>query len=275
MDKQKQVATTIREYYSEIFSAEKRVADFILKHPEIAVNLNVAKLAKKSGVSDATVVRFCKHIGYSGYYELRINLSRDLGHRQAAHAQEKGEDFSDLFEVFAKKLRVVGNNLTTTLLSETAELIHASNHIHIVAVGNTVPLSMYMGFLLGRMQIRCTYNVVPEYFLNHINLAGKGDTIIAISKSGESKAVLQALKLAKARNMQSIVITAYGDSPCGRLADNLLVSASQEEAFNVRKSYFHLNEMAVIDALLYHVLELLDSDTDMDEPEIMLSGTKL
>ena len=63
---QKNVLITITEKYDEIFKAEKKVADFILKNPEVAVNANVSELANYSGVSDATVIRLCKHLGYSG-----------------------------------------------------------------------------------------------------------------------------------------------------------------------------------------------------------------
>ena len=68
----KTVIETINENYDQIFSAEKKVADFILSFPELAVNANVSELANYSNVSDATVIRFCKHIGYQGYYQLRI-----------------------------------------------------------------------------------------------------------------------------------------------------------------------------------------------------------
>ncbi len=275
MDRNKQVTTTIRECYDKIFLAERRVADFILSSPEIAVNLNVAKLASRSGVSDATVVRFCKHIGFSGYYELRLSLSRDLGQKQATDIQDKQKTNSpDLFTSFSRGIVKVGEILGSEILATAAKRIHESSHVHIVAVGNTAPLSMYMGFLLGRMAIRTTYNVVPEYFLNHINLADKNDTIIVISKSGESKRVLQALRLAKEKGLQSIVITAYGDSPCGRLADYLLLSSAGDEEFSLRKSYFHLNEMAVIDGLLHYVMNSLSSE-ELDRPEILLSGSKL
>ena len=48
---QKNVLITITEKYDEIFKAEKKVADFILKNPEVAVNANVSELANYSGVS--------------------------------------------------------------------------------------------------------------------------------------------------------------------------------------------------------------------------------
>ena len=61
---------------------KKKVADFVLQNPQKTVDSNVSEIAKQSGVSDATVVRMCHHIGYTGYYQFRITLARDLGKKQ-------------------------------------------------------------------------------------------------------------------------------------------------------------------------------------------------
>ena len=53
----REVLEVIREKYDEIFSAEKKVADFVLQNPQKAVDSNVSELARRSGVSDATVFR--------------------------------------------------------------------------------------------------------------------------------------------------------------------------------------------------------------------------
>ena len=74
----REVLQVIKDEYENIFAAEKKVADYVLKHPGRTVELNVSELAKASGVSDATVVRMCHHIGYTGYYQFRITLSRAL-----------------------------------------------------------------------------------------------------------------------------------------------------------------------------------------------------
>ena len=59
MEEERDVFETIHKKYGEIFAAERKVADFILKNPETAVDYNVSELAEASGVSDATVIRMC------------------------------------------------------------------------------------------------------------------------------------------------------------------------------------------------------------------------
>ena len=133
-----------------------------------------------------------------------------------------------------------------------------------------------MGFRLGRLGIKCTFNVAPEYFMNHVNLADKKDILIAISQSGTSKQVIQGLELGREKGLKSIAITAFLQSPVSSLADYVLPSSGKEESFSYYKSYAHLNETAVIDSLLSFVTnEELIKTTNADKPEIMLSETKM
>ena len=224
-----------KENYDQIFWAEKRVADFILENPEVAVNANVSELANKSGVSDATVIRFCKHIGYEGYYQMKLCLSRDLGRMQVSDTGSENaakDKVSSLFHSYAAELMAIGKKLDEAKLLECANLITGCKQVHIVAVGNTSPLAQYMGFRLGRLGVKCTYHMVPEYFMNHVNLADADDIIVAISQSGTSKQVVQAMELAKEKGLKTIAITGHEYSPVSRLADYLLLSSAEEQSFN-------------------------------------------
>jgi len=60
---EKTVLESIDEFYEQLFSAERKVADCIRKNPDQAIMMNVSELASASGASEATVVRMCKHIG--------------------------------------------------------------------------------------------------------------------------------------------------------------------------------------------------------------------
>jgi DNA-binding MurR/RpiR family transcriptional regulator len=276
---EKTVIQTIREHHDQIFLAEKKVADFIINHPEKAVGANVSELARLSGVSDATVVRLCQHIGYKGYYQMRICLSHDIGSRQLDITNldnENRNSVTRLFQKYAGDIYTIGCNLSQEAIIESAKLISTSKQTHVVAVGNTSALAQYLGFRLGRIGVRCTYNMVPEYFINHINLASSEDIVVAISKSGSSRQVVQAMELAKERGLKSIAITGHEYSPVSNLADYVLVSSVEESLWNGFKSYSHLAEIAVSDALVSFVQQIDNLTTQNSEkPEIILSEYKI
>lgn len=274
----REVLEVIKEQYDYIFSAERKVADFVLQNPQKAVDSNVSELAKQSGVSDATVVRMCHHIGYTGYYQFRISLARDLGKKQygSSALAESRDAVEKLFQEYAQTMLAIGSRIDADVMWNCVNLLKTCKETHIMAVGNTCPLAQYMGFRLGRLGIKSTYNVAAEYFMNHVNLADQDDLLIAISQSGTSRQVIQGLELGKEKGLKSIAITAFAQSPVSNLADYVLLSAGKEELFSFYKGYAHMNETAVIDALLNFVTnEELIKTTQADKPEMILSEYKV
>ena len=223
------VMAIIKSGYEQMSSAERKVADCVLESPDAALNMNVSELAQSSGVSDATVVRMCHRLGYKGYYQLRLMMARDLGSEGESQPEDDGGNpVQNIFNRYAATLQLIGNNMDPALMTKCR---------------------------LQRLGTRCIADRSPEYFLGQINLGTPDDLVIAISKSGMSRSVIQAAEMGHRKGMKVIAITAYQLSPLSELADFVLISAGRKESFSYYKEYAQLNEMAVIDALLESVLD--------------------
>ncbi len=278
---ERDVEEVIREKYDEIFPAERKAADFVLGHSEKAVTYNVSELAKASEVSDATIIRLCQHLGYSGYYQFRLALSRDVGKKkqQVDAVQSSGSRLEALFERYASSVSDVGRSLDMEVLMECVREIKNAGFIHLVSVGNTTSIAQYLAFRLERLGVRTTCGGMPETFMNHINLARAGDTILAITKSGASKKVLAALQMAKAKRLRTIVITAHIPSPAAELGDYVLECNSNDESriySEHKKGYSYLNEFITVETLI----DILASEVGMLEQssgqlEWLLAESKL
>lgn len=273
-----EVLDVIKAKYEEIFAAEKKVADFVMQNPQETVDSNVSELAKQSGVSDATVIRMCHHIGYTGYYQFRITLARDLGKKQYEGIESSNSNgaVGMFFQDYAENMLSMGKILDPATMWKCVKLLKTCNQVHIIALGNTCVLSQYMGFRLGRLGIRSSYGISAEYFMNHVNLAEPEDIVLAISKSGTSKPVLLGLELAKDKGLKCIAITAHKQSPISEISDYVLLSQGKDQPFNYYKDYAMTNMMAAIDALLNFVTnEELIKKKQADKPETILSEYKL
>lgn len=273
---QKTVLETITEMYDKIFQAEKKVADFILQNPDIAVNANVSELANYSGVSDATVIRLCKHLGYEGYFQMKLCLSRDIGRRDESMKTKEVADttMAGFFKSLAETVLVSGSAIDEKVFKECVELIKNSTMVHLVATGNTSPLCMYYGPRLERIGIRCTYNMLAEHYFNHVNLAKETDVILAISGSGTSRNVVQALELGKEKGAKTIAITGYRYSPVSGIADYLLLSASGNATSSKHSQISRISEMSVLEVLVQTLEYELSGRGEVTEPEMLLSETK-
>ena len=264
----------LRENYDELSLAEKKAADLILQDPAGVIDCTVAELARRSDVSEATVVRMCHHAGFKGYYQFRVLLARSIGTDQQEESFKEGS-LSEIFHEYGCSIRELGFLRNAQNMRICADLIrNLTGQLHLAVVGNTMPLALYMGFRLGRLGVRATYGVSPEYFLNNINLARPDDIVVAISQSGASLQVIQAIKLAKEKGIRVIAVTASASSRVAQLADYVLLSRKEEEK-NYQRNYSHLREMAVIDALLDMITNREKiRQLDADKPEELLSEYK-
>lgn len=272
------VLGTIQKKYDEIFAAEKKVADYILANPEQVVMSNVSDLASLSNVSDATVIRMCKHVGYEGYYQMKLLLSHDLGRTQISGiSQVNGvpKSVEDFFKIVANNLMLLSNGLNQRSLMACIELIRKSEFVHIVAIGNTSPLSADMAFRLGRLGIRTTTSDVPEYFLNNVNLATTKDLVIGISHSGSSKTVIKALEMAKEKGIPTISICSQANSPMNKFSDYCLFSPGNDRLFSEFGITSHIFEYAIIDLLLYLIANGDSFNDQIDQVEMILSEYKV
>ena len=90
---------TIRSQYSSLSTKEKQIADFILENPKESVNPSIEELAERIGISESTMVRFAKKLGYSGYQRFRIALAREtISAQQQLFESEvrEGDDIADV-----------------------------------------------------------------------------------------------------------------------------------------------------------------------------------
>ncbi|MCC8141030.1 MAG: MurR/RpiR family transcriptional regulator [Lachnospiraceae bacterium] len=276
-ESKKNVLNTIAEMYDEIFKAEQKVADYILANPERTITANVSELANFSGVSEATVIRLCKHLGFSGYYELKICLSRDIGSQTPSAKSEKQlleTSTGAYFQTIGGRIAQIGDSMDEEVFRGAVKLLVESKRIHVIALGNTSPVAMYAGYRLERLGLRCSMSLQPEYYVNHINLAQEGECVLAISRSGTTKTVIRTMEFAKEKGLKIVAVTGYRYSPMSYLADYLLLTFPDREDA-AKDSLSRLNEMALLDVLLDAIeMDKAPDDSILKTPEMVLSSDK-
>ena len=64
-----QIPTIVKIYslYDSLSNADKKICDYIIKNAESIIHLTITEVAERTGVSEATVVRTSKKLGYNGF----------------------------------------------------------------------------------------------------------------------------------------------------------------------------------------------------------------
>ncbi len=263
------VRENIKRHYSELFAAESKVADFILNQPERAIECNVSETAEQSGVSDATVVRFCKRIGYVGFYQMKLQLSRDMGQNRIL-----GEENARIEDGFVQKrmmainenVLTIAKHLDSEVLRQCAEAIDRSSTVFVIGNGYNKILAADVMYRLTRMGIRCGGGGYSETDMENLCLGQENDVAIFISRSGEHKKTYAELQFAKEKKMVTVALTDAIKCPLAQAAQYALCTGMEDRAkIFVHRNSSSLNMMVLIEVLLDCVNDRLTNKKYLDD----------
>lgn len=254
------VIIKIKSLYDDMGRGEKRIADWILDNSSEIIGLSISELADRCGSGEATIVRFARRLGLSGYQDLKISIAQDLSSAKPTVNQTISEDDTS-FEVFSKISHDITKSLelTKTVLDRksmenAAQAIINAGRIIVFGLGNSSSIAIDMQHKLLRAGLDCV-----AFCDNHMQAIAachlkKGDVAVGISHSGSSKDVVESLKLAKDSGATTICITNFGKSPILKQSDIALFTASDETKHNIFGMSSRIAQLAIIDALYLFVV---------------------
>ncbi|MEA4898113.1 MurR/RpiR family transcriptional regulator [Bacillota bacterium Meth-B3] len=271
------VIDIVAKMYDEMYQAEKKVADFILKNPTSIISMYVTEVAKASDTSEATVVRVCKHLGFTGFHQLKLTLASEYGYgeREKKDGEFQPTDVAEYLSMTSAQVLGLTKSLTPDVLEKCIELIANARNIHITGWGNSNAIAQDIAHRLTRQGKKTIVSPVADYFLMSLFLAGPGDILIAVSHSGATIHVCQALEIAKQKGMPSILITNAAESTAASIANYILSTNVKDQIFKHFGGESHLYEMLVVDILVYFLMQRCPNGMDSTDPaEIVLSQYK-
>jgi DNA-binding MurR/RpiR family transcriptional regulator len=245
----------LRSAHGSLRTAEQRVADFILAHPDELIYLTVTELAERTNTSESTVVRLCQKIGYKGYQEFKIVLARDLVEpvSEIYDAIEPNDDLTTVktkvFQANAQALRDTLAVLDDAQLERAVDALAAARKVEIYGVGGSGPLALdaYHKFLKLGMSVVSLSD--GDLMAMSSSMLERGDVALGISHTGASRDVTDALARAKGRGATTICITHRSASPITKVSDIVLVTAAKQTAFRSDASSSRIAQLTIIDTL--------------------------
>lgn len=265
------ITLLIETRYGDLRASEKQAADYILAHMEKVRELSLDKLARKSGVSQPTIVRLAKALGFRGYKELRYAIVEQLARENEGKEEQRlmyGFSLSrkDRLEdipgkVLATTERMMEETLKSFPVSVYEKVILALKEARIIDIysvenSNAVALDLltkllYLGF-------HCRH--FDDHYHQKISAGSltEKDVAVGISFSGYSRDTVEVMKEARKNGARTIVITSFRNSLISRYAD-ILICSSQEQLFYGDAIFSRTSQMMVVD-MIY--MGLIASDYD-------------
>jgi RpiR family carbohydrate utilization transcriptional regulator len=255
ISKPPEVLVKLRDLLPSLSGEEKRLAEYILLHYASVPKLSLVQLAEEAMVSPGTVCDFCETMGFKGYHALHEALAEIDS--VAASVFFEGIDASfDLRRTVKSVFDHITNVLTQTFesldmdsMQQAVDAISVADQIVILGLGTSASVAQEFAFRLEWIGLNCNQYVDPHRQLMAITLLDQDDVAIAISHSGRTKNIVNALKLARERGTKTICITDFPHSPITEYADIRLYPVHAESNLGVEMVATRAAHLALIDAI--------------------------
>ena len=270
----------VQSMASSFTTAEKRVADFILQNPGDVLRFSVSDLATNSKTSDATVIRFIRKMGMSSYHELSVLLAQSMVSPVKMLNSDIDTD-DPINSVIQKVFDGISNTISMTKdISQYAEfeaasdMLYNASRIFLLGFGNSSSVVSDFQQKLLRLRRPVTVQFDPHLLLiDIVNYARPTDVCFAISHSGRSKLVIDAVKMLRARDVKIISLSDICDSPLKNYSDLALSTMSMETKYNLYAASSKIAQYAIID-VLYTIMAYKHSDDALDAFENVNSSMR-
>ena len=249
----------IRFSLSSMGPAEKKIAEYLLRHTGEIIDISISELAEKCGCGDATVVRFSRRLGLGGYQELKLRIAAELNASSSISAEiQKGDS---CFDIFKKRIQDISDSLynTESVLDENAldmaaHVIRNAVRIVIFGLGNSAAIAQdaaHKFLRLGLSAQACCDNHMQAIIASQLK---RGCVAIGISHSGSSKDIVEALRLGKSCEATTICVTNHGASPIVEVSDICLFTKSDETKHSILAMSSRIAQLAIFDSIYTYIV---------------------
>lgn len=218
---------SITTYVDSLSKSEKKVALAILANPQAVVTGNITALAKKAQVSEPTVVRFCRSLGYDGWHDFKLRLAQSMaialpGANESMAQEDLATDLID--KICSRSINALlglRNQLAPQAIERALDVLTHSNRIELYGQGTSGIVATDAQHKFFRAGVSSMAYTDPHIHGIAAGLLGPSDTVIAISQRGNGIALLRSVALAR-KGGADVIVLAPGGTPLAALATLLL-----------------------------------------------------
>lgn len=261
------IQSTIEAATAGMSPSLARVAAVIRADPSIVLDSTINELAELCATSVASVVRFCRSIGFSGYAQLRMALATEIGKESAQFGGSisVGADIDEadsLAEITAKiaSLEILAieetlANLDMDSLERAVSLIDGADRVLLYGLGASQFIAADLGHKLLRIGRPAFVLSDPHEAWSSAALPIPGTVAMGFSHRGETVDTLNFLRIAREAGAPTIALTNSPESAFARAADCLLLTEAREPAFRAGAMVSRIAQLAVVDCLFAGVAQ--------------------
>jgi DNA-binding MurR/RpiR family transcriptional regulator len=231
------VIDELRRRYDRLTHSQKRIAEYIVEHPQAVAFSTVDQMAGELDVNPSTIVRFTYRLGLNGFPDLqermrevvRGQLSRTgdpINESQAAGHLE-GTSFGASLSHDWQNLHHTISGLDAEAFNRAISLLTRSRRVYVVAGFTTFPVAHYFALVLDRLRSDVSLLASNDAFATPRLVEIKpDDCVLAVTFPRYARGTHRVAMWAKENKAKVIAITDSPISALGQISDVVLLAAS-------------------------------------------------
>ncbi|MER2111778.1 MAG: MurR/RpiR family transcriptional regulator [Solibacillus isronensis] len=246
--------------------AERNVALYILNHLDDVIRMPIAVLAEKAKTSEATIVRMCRALNFSGFKDLKLSIASaptlEIPHNHNFELEKDSTILQMIQTIEMHNIDAIKKTLMINGERELEKIIHQINNarkIIFIGIGASAIVAQDFEHKLKRINKNCETIFDSHGQLIAATHATSEDVVFAISYSGETKEIINALTVAKENKATIITMTQNKRNTIQSFADYALYVVSNEADIRSSATASRIAQLTLID-ILYTGIATLNYD---------------
>jgi len=244
----------VRAARAALSPAEKRVADFVLDNPRSALNAPIISIAQGAEVSQPTVIRFCRSLGFLGLADFKLKLGSGLTgtlpvqRTQVRREDSIGDGCAKVLDNTISAIMQFRESLNVDAIDRAIELLCAAQRVEFYAMGDSNIVALDAQHKLFRFRIPSAAHTDASLHLMAADMLGPKDVAVFISSSGQPPELVQAAALALERGATVIAMTS-GQSPLARKSTVCIAVEHGEDSSTFVAMISRILDLLVVDMI--------------------------
>ncbi len=236
----------IESFYPALTKQEKKIADFIKQQKQEIAIMNLQEINEKISVSEATITRFVRKLGFKGFIDFKLEIAKESYKREETI---KGDYIENISKNITNTINDTKILVKKTNINKAINYIEKSKKMYIFGLGASgVAAEEMQNRFMRYGKIGNCVNVA-HFQVMYASTLTKNDLVVAISLSGETPDLIYPISIAKENGCKIIAITNYILSPLAKLSDIVILTSGKETPLDGGSLISKISQLYIIDVL--------------------------
>lgn len=271
------LSTKVLNNYPNFKGASKKIADYLLAHPKVFLQEDAQGLGKITKTSAASMIRFCKQLGFKGLKDFQIQLAQDTPQENDNVIDPIVGNHDNPHIILQKLLLSIEKNTEQTAhlidgmaLNQAINFLKNADRIYLAGVGaSSLPAQdLYYKFIRSGKNV--IFNQDVHIALERICYSHSTDVLVIFSYSGLTQETLLMADQARKNHTPIIAVTRSRQSPLVEISNVVLGVSTDEKLLRVGAINSLFSEMLVSSVLF---LATINQDLSNLEEKFRKTGS--